>query len=85
MVVNPSVIGTVDVPPTVIERPVAVSVPENESPPVGGGPSPMSSVAVPVRVIVPPTEVAPVIHASTLMIWHRPMRLIPVYSTWRSP
>ena len=69
--VKPSVFGRVGIvlPATVIDRPVEVSVPVNERPPVGGGPSPMSSEAVPVSVVVPPTTVAPVIQASTLMIW----------------
>ena len=82
MTVKPSVFGRAGSadPPTVNVIPVAVSVPVSARPPVGGGPSPISSVAVPLKVSVPPAIDPLVIEPSTLMIWYKPMALMPVNS-----
>src|SRR5438270_3028091 len=69
----------------VSDMPVGLTVTENGCPPVGGGPSPMSRIAVPLRVAVPPTMVELVIQATMVTCWDRPRRLIPVNWTSTSP
>src|SRR5438309_878392 len=65
--------------------PVGPMLTVNGCPPVGGGPSPMSRTAVPLRVAVPPAIVELVIQATMVTCWDRPRRLIPVNWTSTSP
>src|SRR5205823_10373616 len=74
------------VPPTVTVRPLGPAFATNGRPPVGAVPSPMSSVAVPLRVTEPSGLDVPLVTQPVIVIhWLRPIRLEPFSWTSRSP
>ena len=75
MMMKPSDIGSVpsDQLPTVSVTPEAEMLPVRGSPLSGSEPSPISTLAVPVRFIVLPFTVAVVIQPVIVTCWKRPM------------
>src|SRR5882672_5103327 len=88
LMTHPSDFGSVGsvVLPIVMVTPPGPAFTTSARPPVGGVPSPMSSVLVPLSVTEPSGFDVPLVIQPVMVIhWLRPMRLVPVYWASRAP